>query len=241
MFVYSFIHLLDNRLPFWVLGLGPDQVNVLLLFRSKANLQTHDHFPSNFQFQMSVEQGAFKVVFLGESGTGKTSLISRYIDRTFSGTLAPTVGCAGRTVECVYRDRTVNLLIWDTAGQELYRSLTPIYYRNATAAVVVFDITARETFDQVQGWVEELRAVVDDIVLVICGNKIDLEEQREVDGMDGAALAASAKAAYVEASAKEGLGLEQLFQTVVKEVSDRKPYLLERPAPVRSEAKSECC
>jgi small GTP-binding protein len=189
---------------------------------------------------MSLDQPAFKVVFLGESGTGKTSLISRYIDRTFSGTLAPTVGCAGHSVECTYQDRTVNLLIWDTAGQELYRSLTPIYYRNAMAAVVVFDVTVRDTFDQVQGWITELRAVVDDIVVVICGNKIDLADEREVEGVDGASFAESAKAAYVETSAKTGGGLDQLFLTVVKEVSDKKPFLLEKLAPAgRNEG--DCC
>jgi small GTP-binding protein len=190
--------------------------------------------------KVSVDQGAFKVVFLGESGTGKTSLISRYVDRTFSGTLAPTVGCAGRMVEYTYCDRTVRLLIWDTAGQELYRSLTPIYYRNATAAVVVFDATVRDTFDQVQGWIAELRAVVDDIVLVICGNKIDHVDDREVDSVDAAGFAVSIKAEYVETSAKTGAGLDSLFATIVREVSSKKPYLFEKLAPA-GRGKSKCC
>jgi small GTP-binding protein len=189
---------------------------------------------------MTNDAAGFKVVFLGESGTGKTSIISRYIDRTFSGTLAPTVGCAGRRVSQVYRDTTVNLLIWDTAGQELYRSLTPIYCRNATAAVLVFDVTARETFDQLSEWMADVRGVVDDIVIVVCGNKTDLVGDRAVDGIEAAAFATDARAAYAEASAKTGAGIEQLFATVVREVSDKRPDFLESLVPVRRTG-GGCC
>jgi small GTP-binding protein len=188
-----------------------------------------------------MEHPPFKIVFLGESGTGKTSIITRYIDHKFSGTLAPTVGCSGQTVNYDYEGRTLNLLIWDTAGQELYRSLTPIYYRNATAAVIVFDLTVRDTFDQIQNWINEVRSVVDNIVLVICGNKADLCDEREVDGIDAALLAEHANSAYVETSAKLGTGLDSLFQTVVREAVGKKPDLLEKVGPNLRENKSEGC
>jgi small GTP-binding protein len=189
---------------------------------------------------MSLDPSACKVVFLGESGTGKTSIISRYLDRDVSVTLSPTVGCAGRPISHSVGDKTVNLLIWDTAGQELYRSLTPIYCRNATAAVIVFDITVRDTYDQLSTWIADLRVIVEDIVLVVCGNKIDLEEERAVDAIDAAAFSIEAKAAYVETSAKTGAGIDQLFATVVRVVSDQRPDLIESLTPDRRTRKN-CC
>jgi small GTP-binding protein len=186
---------------------------------------------------------SLKVVFLGESGTGKTSIITRYIDRTFSGTPTPTVGCSGHTIEYPYRDRFLNLVIWDTAGQELYRSLTPVYYRNATAAVIVFDVSVRETFDQVQNWIANVRDVVDNIALIVCGNKIDLADQRAVDGLDGAALAEHARAAYVETSATKRMGLEQLFETIVREAVGKQPDIFCRTDQdlMDNNAQHGCC
>jgi small GTP-binding protein len=196
----------------------------------------------SFKKKKKLDHPPFKIVFLGDSGTGKSSIIARSADRQFSGTPAPTVGCAGQTVEYDYGGRHLHLLIWDTAGQELDRSLTPIYYRNATAAVIVFDVTLRDTFDQIQNWITEVRSVVDNIVLVICGNKADLEDERVVDGIDAADIARGANAAYVETSAKLGTGLEALFQTVVRESIDRKPDLLEKVGPdLRANGREGCC
>jgi small GTP-binding protein len=192
---------------------------------------------------MNLSQPTFKVVFLGESGCGKTSIICRFIDTTFSSTLVPTVGCAARTVAYTYQDRELSLLLWDTAGQELYRSLTPIYYRNSAAAVIVFDITARGTFDQVQGWITELQSIVRDVVMVICGNKTDLDEDRAVGEIEGAALAHSTHCQYVETSAKTGMGLDRLIQTLVRAVIEKKPELIEKRlshAFAAGEAKG-CC
>jgi small GTP-binding protein len=173
-----------------------------------------------------MEERTFKVVFLGESGTGKTSIITRYIDKVFSGNLAPTVGGACRSVPYKFRDYSLSLTVWDTAGQEIYRSLSPIYYRNSTTAVIVFDITARESFAQVSGWVGEVQAAVENVVTVICGNKLDLEAQRAVPELDGATLAQSLHSVYLEASAKTGQGIEMLFDTVVRETIEQKPDVL---------------
>jgi small GTP-binding protein len=160
-----------------------------------------------------------KVVFLGESGTGKTSLVSRCIDGTFTGDLAPTIGGCGRNVQTKFRDKRIDLVIWDTAGQERYRGLNPMFYRNAVAAVIVFDVSRRETFDHVQSWINELRTNVGPIILIICGNKVDLEG-RTVSGTEGGALADTASASYVETSAKTGFGAELLFQTIVRVVGE---------------------
>jgi GTPase SAR1 family protein len=101
-------------------------------------------------------------------------------------------------------------------------------------------VTARSTFERLGAWIEEVRDVVDDIVLIVCGNKIDLTGRRAVDGIDAAAFATDANAAYGETSAKTGAGIEQLFATVVREVSDKRPELLEALVPVQRNGPG-CC
>jgi small GTP-binding protein len=195
---------------------------------------------------MNTGDPSVKVVFLGESGSGKTSIINRYIDRAFSPLTSPTIGCFGRTVPYEYKGQTINLNIWDTAGQEIYRSLTPMYYRNANVAVVVFDVTNRGSFDQVSGWVAELLANIGTIILIICGNKADLSKQRVVNELDAAALAQSSSALYLETSALTGYGLDGLFQTVIRQTVEAKPEARPRPgedpaALVERDGKSGCC
>jgi len=190
-----------------------------------------------------MSQASFKVVFLGESGCGKTSLIARYVDKTFTSTLTPTVGCAGRLVTYEYLGRELTLLLWDTAGQELYRSLTPVYYRNSAAAVIVFDVTSKATFEQVPGWISELQSVVGDIVMVVCGNKCDLESDRVIEELEAAALANGSNARYAETSAKTGQGLDQLFQVIVKEVMERRREAIDDHQPIQATTRNrrECC
>jgi small GTP-binding protein len=172
-----------------------------------------------------------KVVFLGESGTGKTSLISQYIDHTFTDQITPTVGGMGRGVTCQYRDKPVDLVIWDTAGQERYRALTPMYYRGAAAAILVFAVCDHRPFVRLQTWIDELRTNVDDLILVVCGNKVDLE--RVVPQAEAEDLAMTAGATYCETSAKTGFGVDHLFQTVVRLIAEIKPLLVtDGPSPV---------
>jgi small GTP-binding protein len=170
-----------------------------------------------------------KVVFLGDTGSGKTSLITRFVDSTFTGQLESTVGGWGRPVPFHYRNTPIDLIVWDTAGQERYRGLTPMYYRNAVAAVVVFDVTNRRSFDQVQGWINELQTNVGAIVIVLCGNKIDLAAERVIGDLEAESFATTAGTPYCETSAKSGCGVGQLFQTVVQKIAEERPGLLEQP------------
>jgi small GTP-binding protein len=165
-----------------------------------------------------------KVVFLGDTGTGKTSLISQYIDHSFTDQTMPTVGGMGRRVCCNYRDKLVDLVIWDTAGQERYRALIPLYYRGAAAAILVFDVCEHRSFMRLQTWVTELRSNVVDLILVVCGNKVDLE--RTVPETEAEEMAMNAGAAYCETSAKTGFGVDHLFQTVVRLIAEMKPALI---------------
>lgn len=115
--------------------------------------------------------------------------------------------------------KTVKAQIWDTAGQERYRAITSAYYRGAVGAFIVYDITKRQTFDNVQRWLRELRDHADsNIVLMMAGNKSDLKHLRAVAEQDGQALAEKEGLSFLETSALEALNIEQAFQTVLTEI-----------------------
>ena len=163
-----------------------------------------------------------QVVLLGEGRVGKTSLLHRFVHNTFSDAQTPTLRAtyAEKTVRCDDGAR-VALRVWDTAGQERFHALGPIYYRDADAAVLVYDITDRESFERVKRWVTELKRMTtrdeNDVVAValcVCGNKSDLERSRAVSNADGEAYAKSVGAEFYSASAKANKCVEAVFVSV---------------------------
>lgn len=156
-----------------------------------------------------------KVVVLGSQGVGKTSMVVRYIGKMFSHHISPTIGASFFTCKLNIEDTKVKLQVWDTAGQERFRSMAPMYYRNANAAILVFDITQYFTFTSIKSWVKEIqRNVEEPIVLCIVGNKTDLEPQRKVPKEEAQVYAESIGATYFEASALHDQGIEQIFLKV---------------------------
>ncbi|GAA5827026.1 hypothetical protein JCM11251_002210 [Rhodosporidiobolus azoricus] len=116
-----------------------------------------------------------KLVLLGESAVGKSSVVLRFCQNDFQPNKEPTIGAAFLTQRCRLEDKVIKFEIWDTAGQERFRSLSPMYYRNAQAAVVVYDVTKSASLDQAKTWVKELqRQANPNIVIALAGNKIDL-------------------------------------------------------------------
>ncbi|CAH2268451.1 jg16881 [Pararge aegeria aegeria] len=143
-----------------------------------------------------------KIVVLGSQGVGKTSLVVRYIGKMFSKHISPTIGASFFTCNINLEDARIKLQVWDTAGQERFRSMAPMYYRNANAALLVYDITSAGSFAAIKGWVKELQSnVPEPMVLSLVGNKCDLEESRAVAQSEAAQFAASIGAAYCETSA----------------------------------------
>jgi small GTP-binding protein len=188
-----------------------------------------------------------KTVFLGESGAGKTSIITAHVQGHFPLKLSPTVGASFLVVPLPWNGLDVQFAIWDTAGQEVYRSLTPMYYQSAKCAVVTFDLTNHESFIKVNDWISELQDDTRDIVIVICGNKCDLEDRREVSDAEASELAAGFGVPYVETSAKTGVGLDNLFDTLAKKVGEVKPDLMRAcqidnsQAEIPPDRKNDCC
>ncbi|XP_052754312.1 uncharacterized protein LOC113513657 isoform X2 [Galleria mellonella] len=155
-----------------------------------------------------------KIVVLGSQGVGKTSLVVRYIGKMFSKHISPTIGASFFTCNINVDDARVKMQVWDTAGQERFRSMAPMYYRNANAALLVFDITNLNSFSAIKGWVRELHSNVQEpMVLSMVGNKCDLEDKRAVSQTEAAQYAASIGANYCETSALHDQGIDQVFRS----------------------------
>lgn len=155
-----------------------------------------------------------KVVILGSQGVGKTSLIGRYIGNFEHA--SPTIGASFFNCKLNLGDTKIKLHVWDTAGQERFRSMAPMYYRNANAAMLVFDLTQYNTFAAIKGWVKELQQNVEEsMVLTVIGNKSDLH-QRQVDGEEGRKYATSIGATYHEISVLHNEGVENVFLAIAK-------------------------
>ena len=166
-----------------------------------------------------METRNFKVVLLGEGSVGKTSLVLRYVRNEFNEEHITTIQASFLNKKLTVDDTRVNLAIWDTAGQEKFHALGPIYYRDANGALLVYDITDRDSFDRVQNWVKELRKMLgDNIVLVIAGNKADLERRRVVTLEEAEQYAASVGAKHLSTSAKQNKGVAELFLHMTKEL-----------------------
>jgi Ras-related protein Rab-21 len=161
----------------------------------------------------------FKVVLLGEGRVGKTCLCLRYVQNTFSPEQESTIQATFLKKRLNVGRKTVELNIWDTAGQERFHALGPIYYRDSNGALLIYDITDRDSFTKVRNWVRELRKIVGkDIVLLIIGNKEDLEKKRQVDNEEAEQYAKSVGAEHMLVSAKTGKNVEQIFLELTKQM-----------------------
>lgn len=170
---------------------------------------------------MEDDENSLKIVLLGDSGIGKTTIVSKFVTGTIPDAATPTVGAAFTTKDFNFHNSSYRLLIWDTAGQELYRGLTPMYYRNAVIAIIVFDLSRSKTFDSCKYWINELHENSEvDALIIICGNKCDLE--KKVDSGDCEIFATQNNAFYCETSAKTGSGIERLFQLAISEYENKR-------------------
>ncbi|XP_075797732.1 ras-related protein Rab-26 isoform X2 [Microtus pennsylvanicus] len=166
---------------------------------------------------------AFKVMLVGDSGVGKTCLLVRFKDGAFlAGTFISTVGIDFRNKVLDVDGMKVKLQIWDTAGQERFRSVTHAYYRDAHALLLLYDITNKDSFDNIQAWLTEIQEYAQrDVVLMLLGNKVDSTQERVVKREDGEKLAKEYGLPFMETSAKTGLNVDLAFTAIAKELKQR--------------------
>ena len=165
---------------------------------------------------------SLKIVLIGESGVGKTSIISQFIDQIFQDDQQSTIGgtFSTKTIKCS-NGKTLKFEIWDTAGQEKYRSVTKMFYKDADVAVLVYDITNKYSFEELQKyWVQQVKdSSPKDIILAIIANKSDLIEREEVDEADARNYANEINALFALTSAKNNFGVDDLFLEIAKKYS----------------------
>ena len=193
-----------------------------------------------------------KVVLLGESGVGKTSIISRFINDTFEEGLVTTTGASYAGKDMVFKDyqnQVIRFEIWDTAGQEKYRALAQIFYKDAAIAILVYDITSEESFQEIQKyWYTQLKeSASKDIVIGLAANKCDLIDDEKVSEEKAREFAKEIGAVFKLTSACKSIGIEELFVGVgckfldpnYKEDENKKPEVKIIEEPKLEEKKEE--
>lgn len=161
----------------------------------------------------------FKVVLIGDSGVGKSNLLSRFTRNEFNLESKSTIGVEFATKSIQTEGKTIKAQIWDTAGQERYRAITSAYYRGAVGALLVYDISKHVTFENVERWLKELRDHAEaNIVVMLVGNKSDLRHLRTVSTEEAMEFAEKHNLAFIETSALDASGVDTAFQRILTEI-----------------------
>ncbi|KAD3068761.1 hypothetical protein R6Q59_017214 [Mikania micrantha] len=161
----------------------------------------------------------YKVVLIGDSGVGKSNLLSRFSKNEFSLDSKSTIGVEFATRSIRVDDKVIKGQIWDTAGQERYRAITSAYYRGTVGALIVYDITRKVTFENVERWLKELRDHTDqNIVVMLVGNKADLSHLRAVTTDEATSFSEREDVFFMETSALEALNVEKAFTEVLTQI-----------------------
>jgi Ras-related protein Rab-7A len=197
-----------------------------------------------------------KVIILGDSNVGKTSLMNQYVHKRFSNQYKATIGADFLTKEIMIDDKLVTLQIWDTAGQERFQSLGVAFYRGADSCVLVFDLTDTKSFDNLESWMDEFLVHSNPnnpstFPFVVLGNKADLATTRRQVGTQKAKAWCTGKGdiPYFETSAKDALNVEQAFATIAKNAlareSQQAPVFIPDPLTIKPDsdkkAGGSCC
>lgn len=192
----------------------------------------------------------FKLLIIGDSGVGKSSLLLRFADNLFSGTYITTIGVDFKIRTIDVNGEKVKLQIWDTAGQERFRTITSTYYRGTHGVIVVYDVTSGESFVNVKRWLQEIDQNCDVVNRILVGNKNDCPEKKVVQTEDAQKFADQIGIQLYETSAKENINVEEVFYAITRLVlqtkketakdSGKDTFRVGKP-PGSSGKKSKCC
>jgi len=196
----------------------------------------------------------FKLLIIGDSGVGKSALLTRFSDNRFSGTYISTIGVDFKIRSIKLGEKTIKLQIWDTAGQERFRTITSSYYRGSHGIILVFDITDGSSFSHIQEWLSEIdRYASETVSKLLIGNKNDLLNQRVVPYTDAANYAKQIGIQFLETSAKDESNVAEMFTEIAQTIycnrirksivqdPSKTPLLLGKPLNGEQEKDSLCC
>jgi small GTP-binding protein len=174
--------------------------------------------------KMEKKEPHFKILVLGDPSVGKSCFLIRYTEDTFQDVYLSTIG-----MDCKYKDvileedKSIRLQIWDTAGQDRFRSITKNLYKGAAGIMLIYDITNRNTFDNVKKWVNSIKEeVTSKVVIILVGNKIDLDKKRQVQTDEGEQIAEEFDMPFFECSALTGENINSAFETLAKKLVEVK-------------------
>ena len=163
-----------------------------------------------------------KLLLLGDSSVGKTCIINKYIFNKFEESHLSTLGIDYMDKLVEYKNYKIKLQIWDTSGEEKYRSITKNFYKNADGLFVIFDLTNEDSFNHVKNWINEAKDNKSDIKMILIGNKSDSEDERKVDKDRALKFSEENNLQYFETSAKNGLNIEESFNAIIDLILDGK-------------------
>ena len=163
-----------------------------------------------------------KYIIIGDAAVGKSNLLLRFAQNDFKMEYQLTIGVEFGAKNLEIKQKIIRIQIWDTAGQESFRSITRAYYKNSVCAVLVYDITNRDSFEHISSWIEDCLAQSPKTVfMVLVGNKSDLTEQRKVSFEEGHQMAKNNNMLFYETSAKSGQNVDKIFQDSAKEINNK--------------------
>lgn len=172
----------------------------------------------------------FKLLIIGDSGVGKSSLLLRFADNTFTGNYITTIGVDFKIRTVEIDGERVKLQIWDTAGQERFRTITSTYYRGTHGVIVVYDVTSGESFANVKRWLHEIEQNCEVVNRILVGNKNDTPDSKVVLTEDAQRFADQMSIQLFETSAKENINVEEMFMAITRQVLRSKKERKERQA-----------
>ncbi|KAI8139270.1 P-loop containing nucleoside triphosphate hydrolase protein [Fennellomyces sp. T-0311] len=237
------ILLLSQQLPF----------ALLLSLPADTTLLVTPHLAQKQQRSMNPEYDyLFKLLLIGDSGVGKSCLLLRFADDTYTESYISTIGVDFKIRTIELEGKTVKLQIWDTAGQERFRTITSSYYRGAHGIIVVYDVTDQDTFNNVKQWLQEIdRYAAEDVNKLLVGNKSDMVDKKVVETEQAKEMAESLNIPFLETSAKNASNVEQAFLTMAKQIKDKMgPTMQQQPkssvkvgqgATVQPKQSGGCC
>ena len=166
------------------------------------------------------EKGRFKlkITLIGSSGVGKSSLIFHFINNSYNEIKIATIGCDKFNKIETIRNQDIILNIWDTAGQERFKAITKSFFKAADGIVFVYDVTNKPSFENIKNWIKDAESKANDFKIIIVGNKIDLNDSREVSFEEGKNLAKKKNCPFFESSAKDKINIDEIFITLLEEI-----------------------
>jgi len=197
----------------------------------------------------------FKLLLIGNSSVGKSSLLFRFVENTWDENFVPTIGVDFKLKTLEVNGKKVKLQIWDTAGQERFKNITASYYRGGNGVLVVYDITDRESFENLNSWLIEIEKNANkNVYKLLIGNKSDLEEKRKVSFQEGTDFAKSNGMEFIETSAKTASKVQEAFELLTQKIikasvskdtgmtkKEKTVHLSSGASDLSTKQKSGCC